>query len=110
MSLIEAHLIGNIGDVQEIHQSQHGVIEGSQDLGGTAGAHLRMIFSQGDITAPMQAIFNAPMASVESQELLSRSPLGWQTGEAIDNGGGPDAFFEHPTLQTKDLRHLLPVA
>ena len=76
MSLIEAHLIRNIGDVQEIHQSQHGVSEGRQDLGSTAGAYLRMIFSQGDITPPVQAIFNAPMASVEPQELLSRSPLG----------------------------------
>jgi hypothetical protein len=39
--------------VQEIHQSQHRVIEGSQDLGSTARANLRMIFPQSDIAPPM---------------------------------------------------------
>jgi hypothetical protein len=63
MSVKETHLPGNIGHPQEIEQSQQKTVEHSQHPGRIALSHLTMIFAQGDIPSPMQAIFNGTITN-----------------------------------------------
>lgn len=47
----DTHLLRHIAHPKPIHQGQHDVIERSR-------THLRLTFAQGDIAAPVEAIFN----------------------------------------------------
>src|SRR5947209_20633069 len=58
VSIFDAHLFGHNGAPAEIEQAQQKTIEHHQDAGSDCLAHLTMIFAQGHIPAPMQAVFH----------------------------------------------------
>jgi hypothetical protein len=62
--------------MQEIHKRKPGVIEHSEDLWSLASAHLRVVFSQRHIPAPMEAILNGPMGVNEGERRAEPASLG----------------------------------
>src|SRR5713226_8569574 len=77
VSLIETHLVGNSGDMQKIHESQQGVIEGCQDLGSPAGAHLRVILPPSVTSRRQCERFSMPQCPLlSSRSRLAEACLG----------------------------------
>src|SRR5579885_19881 len=52
-----AHLLGDVVNSQKIEDGQDQIVEGRYDLRGSAGPHLAVILSQGDIPSPVQPVF-----------------------------------------------------
>jgi hypothetical protein len=47
----------------EAEQSDCGVAKGSHDVGPIAGSDLGVVFGVGDVTHPVQFVFDGPMAA-----------------------------------------------
>ena len=72
LGIEDAHLLGDVRDPQEIEHGQQKTVEEGQNAGSVSLAHLRVIFAQGHVPAPMQAIFNGPVLPHQFQEPRSR--------------------------------------
>ena len=86
------HLRSHVGNVEPIHERQHGPIERSQRQRCASGAKLGSIFAQGHIAAMMGAIFKVPMGARQREKAPGVS-LVW--GEAAD--------AVHDLLRTQEL-------
>src|SRR5438270_11875371 len=57
LSIKKAHLLGNMGDPEEIEQSQQKTVEHREDAGSVSLAHLTVIFAQRHVAPPVEPIF-----------------------------------------------------
>src|SRR5205085_8313101 len=67
-----------------------------------------LVFAQGHILHPMQAILNDPMPALECQEPFRWSRLGTQAGDSIVEGLLGLTVLARGATQTKDLRQPWP--
>src|SRR5512134_91576 len=66
-------------------QAQDEIIEASHNPGSVFSGHASAIFMQGDISAVVQAIFNAPVGAGHLQQSVWRNLFSGQAGDAIDD-------------------------
>lgn len=68
-----------------------------------------MIFPQGDITPPVEPVFDAPMPLDNLQKSRGSGLLRGEVGDAIDRLGMPLVRSVDGALETKDLLYPWPV-
>ena len=79
----EAHLIRDVGHPKPIHQGEHNIVECGKHLRFASGPHLGMIFAQGDISPPVQTVFDRPVIAQEGGNGFWIGLGRGQIGEAI---------------------------
>lgn len=60
---------GDVDDAGQAQEPDRGVAEGGHDVWGVAGADLGVVFVVGDVTGPVQTVFDAPSDRVPSQRV-----------------------------------------
>src|SRR5260221_9583672 len=83
LSIKKAHLLGNIGDPEEIEQSQQKTVEHREDAGSVSLAHLTVIFAQRHVAPPVEPIFYGPVVTHQLQKPLSRGVSRREAGDTI---------------------------
>ncbi len=98
-----AHLLGDILNPQEIEHRQHQIIECRHDQRGRTFPHLAVILAQGDISSPVEPVFNAPMRPHERQEPPGTGLVRGEAADAVDRLGPFLSALPDRPRETKDL-------
>ena len=85
------------------------IVERRQHLRRLAAADGAAIFTQGDIAAPVQTIFDLPVLTDEMEQTRGRCDLRGKAGDAIDSLGGGALAAGNASLQLKDLGDIRPL-
>jgi len=99
-------------------QSKHKVIDAGHDLSGFSFGHPGSVFLQGDISAIVKTVFDAPIRTNGIQQAFWVHLISAQTSKAI-NGlllniagleGGDTAFSFEDLLEVRPIQELVPLA
>lgn len=96
---------GDVAGTGHAEQRDGQIAQRSHDLCAHPLADLGAIFVKGDITDPMEAVFNRPMAPAQAEQASGSRSLGREAGNAIDGfaAGFLGDQFGGVALQAEDL-------
>lgn len=76
--------MGDILSTSHAKEADGEIAQGGHDLGASKLADLATIFIEGDITDPVESVFNGPMAAVEGEDAGGICLSGGEAGNAED--------------------------
>lgn len=102
----------NPSEAEEANEADGGVAQGSHGLGCVTRTDMAGIFAESDVANPVQAVFDAPVASNQGGQAMGIGTLGGQAGDVeVDiAGGAASALVSEATLDAKGLLQAGPRA
>ena len=98
--------IGSFGQTEEIDR---GVAEGGQVMSASGKTDPAAVLSPMRIANPMLAIFDAPMATPQSEQLHRTCPIGRKTGNGVLDFARGVATSERRAFQSQHLSEARPL-
>lgn len=100
---------GFVGAAGPIGQAGREVAAGCKETRGLAGADTTSIFAKGHIPNPMQAVFDAPVASDQAEQAIGVGLLSAEAGDAVDILDADLASHRPPAMKHENLLDSRPV-
>jgi hypothetical protein len=95
-------------EAEAAQQGQGGIAQGGEHLRGVSGMGARLVLPVGDIAHVVQAVFDAPMATRESQQTRGVVSVGAEAGDGIDGFRAGLAAHDALARQAADLGDAAP--
>src|SRR5437879_293648 len=99
---------GNLGQARAMQQGDRQIATSGENLRRVGGAKTGAVFLEGDIADVMRTVFDAPMATDESQKLERRGKLRREISDEIDDLGGGHALLGDGARHFSDLGNVWP--
>jgi hypothetical protein len=100
---------GNFSAAGQSEGGDGGVTKGSQVLRCVTGLHLALVFAEGDVADPVEAIFDSPVVAPAGQEQRRVGARGGDTGNRVLDFGRLLTAASGGPLQSADLLEAWPV-